>query len=91
VAYDGPTALVAFRTYQPDVVLCDIGLPGMSGWEVARMMRKESQKKRPLLVAVSGYGGEEHKRQSHEAGFDFHMVKPPDPSALEKLLAAAST
>ena len=87
VAYDGPTGLVAFRTYQPDVVLCDIGLPGMSGYDVARLMRKEPRQKRLLLVAVTGYGGEEEKRRTHEAGFDFHMVKPPDPTSLEKLLA----
>lgn len=87
VAYDGPTALVAFRTYQPDVVLLDIGLPGMSGYDVARMMRKEPRRRRPLLAAVTGYGGEEGKRRSHEAGFDFHMTKPVDPAALEKLLA----
>lgn len=87
VTYDGPTGLVAFRTYKPDVVLCDIGLPGMSGYEVARMMRKEIRQKRPLLVAVTGYGADEDKRRSHEAGFDFHMMKPPDPAALQKLLA----
>ena len=87
VAHDGPTGLVAFRTYQPDVVLCDIGLPGMSGYDVAGMMREEPRQKRPLLVAVTGYGGEEDRRRSHEAGFDFHMTKPVDPAALEKLLA----
>jgi CheY-like chemotaxis protein len=69
------------------VVLCDIGLPGMSGYDVARMMRREARQKRPLLVAVTGYGGEDERRRSHEAGFDFHMTKPPDPGALEKLLA----
>jgi PAS domain S-box-containing protein len=87
VAHDGPTGLVAFRTYQPDVVLCDIGLPGMSGYDVAGMMREEPRQTRPLLVAVTGYGGEEDRRRSHEAGFDFHMTKPVDPAALEKLLA----
>jgi signal transduction histidine kinase len=87
--YDGPSALIAFRTYQPDVLLCDIGLPGMDGYAVARQLRREQGAARPLLAAVTGYSAEEDKRRSHEAGFDFHMAKPVDPTALEKLLAGA--
>jgi PAS domain S-box-containing protein len=86
--HDGPSALVAYRTYQPDVVLLDIGLPGMSGYEVARRLRSERGSKRPLLLAVTGYGGEEERRRTREAGFDFHMTKPLDPVSLEKLLAS---
>jgi PAS domain S-box-containing protein len=85
VVHDGPQTLEAATTFQPEVVLLDIGLPGMSGYDVARMMRKEARQKRPLLAAVTGYGGEEGKRRSHEAGFDFLKMKPVDPAALEKL------
>jgi CheY-like chemotaxis protein len=87
--YDGPSALVAARTYQPDVVLLDIGLPGMNGYDVARQLQHQAGRNRPLLAAVTGYGQEEDRRRSREAGFDQHMVKPVDPEALRELLASA--
>jgi two-component system CheB/CheR fusion protein len=90
-AYDGPTALVAARTYQPDVIFLDIGLPGMNGYEVARELRQQAHGKKPLIAALTGYGQQEDRRLSREAGFDHHMVKPIDPNALEAFLAAAES
>jgi two-component system, sensor histidine kinase len=89
--HDGPTALVAAKTYRPDVIFLDIGLPGMNGYEVARQLRQEASGKRPLIAALTGYGQEEDRRLSREAGFDHHMVKPIDPNALEAFLAAAES
>lgn len=86
VVHDGPAALVAFRTYQPNVILLDIGLPGMNGYEVARQLCREQGRKKTSVVALTGYGGQEHKRRSLEAGCDDHLTKPPNPAALEKLL-----
>jgi PAS domain S-box-containing protein len=91
VVCDGPTALVAYRTYQPEVVLLDIGLPGMNGYEVARQLRQQPGRKRPLLVAVTGYGSNEDKRQAHRVGFDLHLTKPIEPQQLEALLACWQT
>jgi PAS domain S-box-containing protein len=87
-AYDGPAALDLARARPPDVVLLDIGMPGMDGLEVARRLRQELRMKQPLLVALTGYGGEDDRRRSQEAGFDAHMVKPVDMRALERLLAS---
>jgi PAS domain S-box-containing protein len=89
--HDGDTALAAYRTDRPDAVLLDVGLPGMSGYEVARQIRREQGNHRPLIVAVSGYGQEEDKRLAHEAGFDFHMTKPVDPTKLVALIASSSS
>jgi CheY-like chemotaxis protein len=89
--HDGPTAVVAARTYRPDVIFLDIGLPGMNGYDVARELRQEVQGKKPLIAALTGYGQEEDRRRSREAGFDHHMVKPIDPIALEAFLAAVDS
>jgi PAS domain S-box-containing protein len=85
--YDGPAALDAVRARRPDVVLCDIGMPGMDGLEVARRLRQDPSLKPALLVALTGYGGQEDQRLSKEAGFNAHLVKPTDMRALECLLA----
>src|SRR5262249_55989989 len=90
-AYDGPTALLAAPTYQPDLIVLDTGLPGMNGYEVARQIRQQATAKKPLIAALTGYGQEEDRRLSQEAGFDHHMVKPIDPQALEAFLAAAES
>ncbi len=87
LAYDGPAALESALSEPPDVVLLDIGLPGMDGFEVARRLRESEGPNRALLVALTGYGREEDLRRSREAGFDHHMVKPVDPRALNELLA----
>ena len=88
--YDGPSALVAYRTYHPDVVLLDVGLPGMNGYDVARQLRRELTPKCPMLVAVSGYGQEEDKQRAYDAGFDLHVTKPVDPRKLVSIIASAS-
>jgi PAS domain S-box-containing protein len=86
-AYDGPSALRIAREYQPGVVLLDIGLPEMNGYEVARQLRQEPFFKGTLLVAVSGYGQEEDRLRSQEAGFDYHFTKPIPIDSLNKILA----
>ncbi len=86
-AYDGPTALDLARARPPDVVLLDIGMPGMNGLEVARRLRQDLGLKQAILVALTGYGREEDRRRSQEAGFNAHLVKPADMHALECLLA----
>jgi len=89
VVHDGPAALLAFRIYQPDVVLLDVGLPEMSGYDVVRQLRDEPAERAPLIVAVSGYGQEADERRAIEAGFDAHITKPVDPDALLDLIAAS--
>ena len=76
IVHDGPAALKVFEDYRPDVVLLDIGLPGMTGYDVARQLRSRGSKAR--IVAVTGWGQSEDRAQSREAGFDLHLVKPVD-------------
>jgi CheY-like chemotaxis protein len=78
VVHDGREALGAIRVFRPDIVLLDIGLPGMDGYEVARQVRKDPATQHSLLVALSGYGQEDDRRRSHDAGFNHHLVKPVD-------------
>jgi PAS domain S-box-containing protein len=85
VAYDGPSAIERARVSPPDVVLCDIGLPGMSGYEVAKALRAEGTGGM-LLIAVSGYAQSEDVKKAVEAGFDGHVAKPCDPAQIERLL-----
>ena len=85
-AYTGPTALEAAADYLPDVVLLDIGLPGMNGYEVARRLRQDPQLKGVRLVAMTGYGQEADSQLAREAGFDTHLVKPVDFPKVEELL-----
>jgi PAS domain S-box-containing protein len=87
VAHDGPTALHLASTSRPDMVLLDIGLPGMDGYEVGRRLRAEPALRDVILVAVTGYGQEEDRRRSREAGFDHHLTKPVQPDALQAFLA----
>jgi signal transduction histidine kinase/DNA-binding response OmpR family regulator len=85
-AADGPEALLAVREYNPEVVLLDIGLPGMDGYEVARCLRSEMGRDAPMLVAMTGYGQHEVKRHARRAEFDHHLVKPADMGLLRDLL-----
>jgi CheY-like chemotaxis protein len=85
VAYDGPSAIEKAQQVRPDVVLCDIGLPGMTGYEVARKLRSVLTDIR--LVAVSGYTGPEESAQATAAGFDGYITKPPDVEALKAWLS----
>jgi len=86
VAYDGREALMIASQFHPEVVLLDIGLPGISGHEVARELRRRPGGALLLLVATTGWSQPTDKEQSREAGFDHHLVKPIDPGALVKLL-----
>jgi signal transduction histidine kinase/integral membrane sensor domain MASE1/CheY-like chemotaxis protein len=85
-AHDGPSGLEDARTRTPEVALLDIGLPGMSGYDVAKAMRPAGAT-RPLLIALTGYGQAEDRRRSEEAGFDMHLVKPVDLALLDRVLA----
>ena len=85
--YDGQAAIARAREHHPDVVLCDIGLPGMDGYEVARRMRADADLADIRLVAVSGYAQPEDRARASEAGFDAHVAKPADPAAIGRLLA----
>ena len=89
VALSGPEALAKAKAFIPDVVLCDIGLPGMDGYEVARRLRSEAGLCRARLVALTGYALDDDIEKSREAGFDFHMAKPPDFDLLEAVLNTA--
>lgn len=86
-AHDGLSALQAIDDYQPAVALLDIGMPGMDGYEVARRVRERPELKDVVLVALTGWGQEEDRRRSAQAGFDRHLVKPVDPEVLQGLLA----
>jgi PAS domain S-box-containing protein len=87
-AHDGPTALASAGEYGPDVVLLDIGLPGMNGYEVARQMRQAEQTQPVLLVAVTGYGRAEDRQAALEAGFAHCLAKPVDLDALKAIVMA---
>jgi CheY-like chemotaxis protein/two-component sensor histidine kinase len=86
-AYEGPAALEAARAWRPEVLLLDLGLPGLDGYEVARRLRAELPPEELLIVALTGYGHEEDRRRSREAGCDLHLVKPAGPNVLHDLLA----
>jgi PAS domain S-box-containing protein len=89
--HDGPSAIRVAHSWAPEVVLLDIGLPGMSGHEVARQLRQGGGEQAPVLVAVTGYGQEDDRLRSLEAGFDLHWIKPVEPEALRTLLTTVGT
>jgi CheY-like chemotaxis protein len=86
-ALDGQAALSAAEAFGPEVVICDLGLPGMDGYELARTMRRRPALRGAVLIALSGYGREEDRKRAAEAGFDHHLVKPADLDAIADLLA----
>jgi CheY-like chemotaxis protein len=86
-AHDGETAVATAQTFLPDVVLLDIGLPKLNGYEVAQRIREQSWGAAMYLIAVTGWGQDEDRQRSSEVGLNLHMVKPVEPAALEKLLA----
>jgi CheY-like chemotaxis protein len=92
VAHDGPAALEAAGRFAPDVMLLDIGMPGMNGYEVAERLRQEEVRggRRMLLVALTGWGADEDKRRAMSAGFDHHLTKPVDPAGLDAVLEAGT-
>lgn len=85
-AHDGLEALEAAERFRPDLTLLDIGMPKLNGYEVCRRVRQQAWGKDMQLIALTGWGQEEDRRQSLAAGFDAHLVKPVDPAALKKLL-----
>lgn len=89
-AHDGPTALDLALDYRPNVVLLDIGLPGLDGYEVAKRMRQQPVHQNVVVVAMTGYGKESDRKRAQDAGFDHHLVKPARFEQLQKILASVS-
>jgi two-component system CheB/CheR fusion protein len=87
IARDGASGLFVVRAFRPSVVLCDVGLPGMDGYEFARALRSEDPSRDVWLVALTGYARPDDVRHAEEAGFDRHVAKPVTPETLEKILA----
>ena len=88
VAYDGAQALVAIEKYRPDVVLLDLGLPMISGCEVARFIKGRNGTVPPRIVAVTGLGAEKDRKRTADAGFDLHLVKPVGEAQLLQAVGA---
>jgi len=86
VAYDGAEGLEVARSYHPDCLVLDIGLPAMNGYDLARRVRQEPGLERAKLIALTAYSGEAHARRAREAGFDYQLVKPASLSELERIL-----
>jgi CheY-like chemotaxis protein len=91
VAHSGAEAIASAAPFRPEVVLLDIGLPGMNGFEVARVLRNEGDGERRVLVALTGYGQEENREQGRAAGLDHYFTKPVDAGALRALLGSLSS
>jgi PAS domain S-box-containing protein len=89
VAHDGGSALAAARSFAPEVVFCDLGMPGMDGCEVARRLRADGTIAQATLVALTGWGGDADRRRSAEAGFDVHLTKPVELASLQDVLTRA--
>ncbi|HWA98075.1 MAG TPA: ATP-binding protein [Pirellulales bacterium] len=87
LAHDGLEALATAARFRPEIIILDIGLPGLSGYEVARQLRSDPQFKRALIVSLTGYGQDDDRRRSEDAGFDEHLVKPTSVVTLEKLFS----
>lgn len=85
-AHDGEEALSVFEDFRPDIVLLDIGMPGMDGLEVARRLRQRKTSPRPLIIAITGWGKPEDEMRSKDAGFDFHLVKPVEEQKIISLI-----
>jgi CheY-like chemotaxis protein len=88
MAHDGAEAVEAAREYKPEVVLLDLGLPGMDGYAVAQQLKKDGTAGR-MLVALTGYSDQRDKQRTQQVGFDHHLVKPVDPDALQKLIQSS--
>ena len=91
MAQSGPEALEKAEAFRPDVVVLDIGLPGMDGYEVAGHLRQQPYGRSVTLVALTGWSSDEDRQRTREAGFNHHFIKPVDPDALEKVLAELRT
>jgi len=89
IARNGKETLDIVRTYLPDTILLDLGLPIMSGYEVCQILRKDPRLNKTVIIAQTGWGEPEHRRRTKEAGFDHHLVKPVDMWELQQLLPSA--
>jgi CheY-like chemotaxis protein len=89
VAHSGEEALAAIDAELPELVLLDIGMPGMNGYEVARRVRQQYGAEQPMLVALTGWGQEQDRRRSKEAGFDHHLTKPVELATLRTVISSA--
>ena len=86
IALDGVRALAAAESLRPQVVLLDLGMPGLSGYDVARRIREQPWGQEIVLVALTGWGQEEDRRRTTEAGFNHHLTKPVPPDTIEELI-----
>jgi PAS domain S-box-containing protein len=86
-AHDGLEGIALAESYRPDVIVLDVGMPTLDGYETARRIREEPWGKDVALIAITGWGREEDRRRSREAGFDYHLIKPPAPAVLMQVLA----
>jgi CheY-like chemotaxis protein len=89
--FDGESAVAKAETYRPDIMLLDIGLPDMNGYDVCRTIRQTPWGKSIRMVALTGWGQEQDRRNAREAGFDDHLVKPVDPQVLRRAVSASSS
>jgi CheY-like chemotaxis protein len=89
-AFDGPSGVETALDYRPDVVLLDIGLPGLDGYQVVRQMRQQPDLQSIVMIAITGYGQESDRQQALEAGFDYHLVKPVHIEQVHKILVSVS-
>jgi CheY-like chemotaxis protein len=87
-AYDGRTALAVGSEFHPEIVVLDLGMPGLDGYATCQIMRQQSWGRDARIIALTGWGQQEHRQRTRECGFDEHVVKPVDPSALMSVLAA---
>ena len=90
IVHDGPAAVDAARTLAPDIVILDIGLPGLSGYEVAEQLRADTSLSETALIALTGWGSPDDRRKALAAGFDVHLTKPVTAEDLEDALGRAS-
>jgi CheY-like chemotaxis protein len=86
-AHDGISGIEAAAAFRPDIILLDIGMPRLNGYDAAKQIREQPWGRDVTLVALTGWGQDEDRRRSEEVGFNFHVVKPVEPAALEKLVA----
>jgi CheY-like chemotaxis protein len=91
LAHEGGSALSVAREFAPEAVFLDIGLPGMSGYELAMQLRRVAETSRSLLIALTGWGSEEDHKRSRAAGFDYHLTKPVEFARLEQVLETVKT
>jgi len=89
VAYSGPEGLNKAREFRPEIILCDIGLPGMNGYDIARAIREDELLKDIFLVAMTGYALPDDLQRAADAGFERHLAKPVDLAEIDRILAQA--